>query len=153
MTTKTVVTESGKTIKVELVRHVQDKVNFADGYNIVTGREIVEFTNIYFHDESGKVIASGKEIGPLNPKISGQDAKAQAAGRVARVNNVYLTQDVADQITVALAELEAENPKSEEQLAIEQAQADAYARWEADLPAMMEAEAFERKMNRADSDY
>lgn len=150
MSTKTVTTKSGKTIKVELVRHVQDKVAYADGYNIVTGREIVEYTNITFYNEHGKVIAKGREIEPM----SGNNAAAMAAqGAVARVGEAAVSQQVVDQINAAFAELDAENPKSAEYLAIQQAKANAYALWEADLPAIMAAEEFDRKMNDPNSDY
>lgn len=152
MATKTVTTKSGKTIKVELVREVQDKVAYADGYNIVTGREIVEYTNITFYDLSGKVVAQGREMSMVHPSIP-SNAKLIAQGAVARVGDAFIPQEAVDIIAAALAELEAENPKSEEQLAIEQAKADAHARWEADLPAIMEAEAFDRKMNDPHSDY
>lgn len=150
MATKTVTTKSGKTIKVEMIRKVQDKVSYADGYNIVTGREIVEYTEIYFYDQAGKVIARGNEMTMLHPKL---DAKMIEKGAVARVGDAYLPQENADLITAALAQLDAENPKSDEQLAMEQAKADAEARWEADLPAIMAAEAFDRKMNDPHSDY
>lgn len=150
MATKTITTKSGKTIEVELVRKVQDKIANLDGDRFVTGREIVEYTNIHFFDDNGKVIASGKEITALNPKL---DAKWIAQGAVGRIDKAFVPQAVADQIVAALVELDAENPKSDEQLAMEQAKAEAHARWEADLPAIMESEAFDRKMNDPHSDY
>ena len=154
MTTKTITTKSGKTIIVELVRRVQDKVANLDGDRFVTGREIVEYTIITVFGDNGKVIAKGSEISPLHPEVKGlRDAEMAAKGAVGRVGDAFVPQAVADQINAALAELDAENPKSAEQLAIEAAKAAAYARWEADLPAMMEAEAFDRKMNDPHSDY
>lgn len=152
MAMKTVTTKSGKTIKVELVRKVQDKIAYADGDNINIGREIVEYTNITFFDQAGKVIAKGDKLGKLYLDVFPTDKKMAAQGAVASVGNAYLPQEVVDLINAAFAELEAENPKSEEQLAMERAKAEAHARWEADLPAMREAEEFERRMNRADSD-
>lgn len=152
MTTKTFTTKSGKTVKVELVRKVQDKIVNLDGDKFVTGREIVEYTNITFFDQSGKVVASGNEVGMLHPGIP-TNAKMIAQGAVARIGDAYISQEVVDQINAALAELDAENPKSDEQLAMERAKAEAHARWEADLPAMMAAEEFDRKMNDPDSDY
>lgn len=149
MATKTITTKSGKTIEVELVREVQDKVAYADGHNIVTGREIVEFTNIRFYDGK-KLIASGKEIRPM----TGNNVQKMAAqGAVAQIGTAAITQQVVDQIQAAFAELEAENPKSAEYLAIKQRQADALARWEAEEPMRRQIEEFERKMERADSDY
>lgn len=153
MAVKTVTTKSGKTIKVELVRKVQDKVANLDGDRFVTGREIVEYTNITFLGDNGKVIAKGKEISSLYPNVFDRDAKAMEQGAVGQIGNAYIRQDVADLINAALAELDAENPKSDEQLAIEQAKAEAHARWEADLPAIMAAEELERKMDDPNSDY
>lgn len=149
MATKTITTKSGKTIKVELVREVQDKVAYADGQNIVTGREIVEYSNIWFYDGK-KLIAAGKEVRPL----TGTNAKQMAAqGAVAQIGKAAITQQVAEQIQATFAELEAENPKSAEYLAIKQAQVDRLARWEAEEPQRREIEEFARKMERADSDY
>lgn len=152
MATKTVTTPSGKSIKVELVRSVQDKVSYADGYNIVTGREIVEFINIWFYDAAGKLLAHGRTMTMLSPKRP-DHKDLIAKGAVARVGNAYLTRENADLVTTLLAELEADNPKSDEQLEIERKKAAAHARWEADLPAMREAEEFDRKMNDPNSDY
>lgn len=148
MATKIVTTKSGKTIKVELVREVQDKVAYADGQKIVTGREIVEYTNINFYDGK-KLIASGKEIGPL----VGSNAKQMAAqGAAARIGVAAISQDVVNQIKAAFAELEAENPKSAEYLAIEQAKADARARWDAEEPKRRRDEMFARRMDDPNSD-
>lgn len=153
MATKTVATKSGKSIKVEFVRKVQDKVSYADGYNIVIGREIVEYTNITFTDNAGKVLAKGNGISKLYPQLRGsRDGEMMAKGAVAKVGDAYVTQENLDLINATLAELDAENPKSDEQLAIEKAKAEAHARWEADLPAMMESEAFERRMADPNSD-
>lgn len=149
MATKNITTKSGKTIKVELVREVKDKIAYADGENLVIGREIIEFQNIYFFDGT-KCIASGNEIRPL----SGSNAQKMAAqGAVARIGTAAVTQEVVDLINAAFAELDTENPKSDEYLAIKRAEADALARWEANEPWRREHEEFARKMERADSDY
>jgi hypothetical protein len=150
MATKTLTTKTGSTIQINFERRVQDKVAYADGYNIVVGREIVELTEIILSKE-GKVIASGRELSMLSPKIP-SNAKYIAQGAVARVGEAFVRQEVADKIAAALAELDAENPKSEEQLAIEQAKAEAHARWEAEAPARWEAEKFERRMDDPNSD-
>lgn len=153
MASKSITTKSGNTIVVELERRVQDKVSYADGYNIVVGREIVERTKIKFLDRNGKLVAEGNEVQKLYPKISRMDAQAMEQGAVGKVGTgAYVRQEVLDQINAALAELDAENPKSDEQLAIEAAKAEAHARWEAELPAMMEAEAFARRMDDPNSD-
>ena len=150
MTTTTRTTKSGGTIKVELVRKVQDKIAFADGDNIKVGREIVESTDITLSDATGKVVAWGK-MSMVHPGIP-SNAALIAKGAVARIGNAYIPQEIVDQINAAIAELDAANPKSDEQLAIEAEKDAAHARWEADIPAMVAAEAFERRMNRADSD-
>lgn len=149
MAIKTLTTNSGKTIKVEMVREVQDKVAFADGDNIVVGREIVEYENIYFYDGK-KLLASGKSISPM----IGRNAESmRKQGAVAQIGNVAISQQVADMIQAAFAELDSENPKSQEYLAIKKSQADALARWEAEEPMRRQREDFMRKMEREDSDY
>jgi len=152
MTTKTITTKTGKTITVEMVREVQDKVNYADGYNIVTGRKIVEYTNITLRDENGKVLVTGDKLSALNPKY---DQKGIAGGAVAKLYNVYLRQEMYDTIAGLLAEVEAENPKSDEQIAIEAAKAQSkrdYDAWYNSAEQVAYRE-FEREMNRSDSDY
>lgn len=153
MASKSITTKSGNIIVVELERRVQDKVSYADGYNMVVGREVVERTKIKFLDRNGKLVAEGNEVQKLYPKISRMDAQAMEQGAVGKVGTgAYVRQEVLDQINAALAELDAENPKSDEQLAIEAAKAEALARYEAELPAMMEAEAFARRMDDPNSD-
>lgn len=152
MATKTIVTKSGKSVEIEFERKVQDKVAYADGYNIVTGREIVERTYITFRDQAGKVLAQGREIAMVDPRFNKNAAAMIAKGAVARLGDAYISQELVDLINAALAELDAENPKSDEQLAIAQAKTEARTRWEAELPSMLRAEAFERRMDDPNSD-
>jgi hypothetical protein len=150
MTTKTITTKTGKTIAVEMVRKVQDKVSYADGYNIVTGREIVEYTNITLRDAAGKYLASDKEI----DTTSNISAEMRSKGAVARIGQACITQEIVDLVASALAELEAENPKSDEQIAIETAKAQAIAENDAwyNSPEEIAYRKFEREMNAPDSD-
>jgi hypothetical protein len=150
MTTKTITTKTGKTITVEMVREVQDKVNFADGYNIIVGREIVEYTNITLRDATGKTLMTGNEID--TPKSIPAEMKAK--GAVACIGNAYVTQEIVDLTATALAELEAENPKSDEQIAIETAKTQAIADHDAwyDSPDAVRARKLERDMDDPNSD-
>jgi hypothetical protein len=152
MTTKTTTTATGNTITVEIVRKVQDKVSYADGANIVTGREIVDYTTITLRDSTGKTIATGKEIYCLNQK---SDAKGIAGGAVAKIGKAYLRQDNYNLAVALLAEVEAETPKSDEQIAIESARAQAakdYDAWYASAEQVT-ARKFAHEMNRTGSDY
>ena len=152
MTTKTTTTSTGKTITVEIVRKVQDKVNYSDGYNIVTGREIVDYTNITLCDENGKVITTGKEIGSLNSQF---DAKGIAGGAVGKVGKVYLRKETYDQVAGLLAEVEAETPKTDEQISIETAKAQAEKDYDTWYNSSEEVayRKFSNEMNSPDSDY
>jgi hypothetical protein len=152
MTTKTLKTKEGKTIKVEIVRKVQDKVNYADGYSIVTGREVVDYTSITLIDMAGKVVANGNVISSLSEKI---DGKMIAAGAVAKIGNVYLRKDMYDLVSGLLAEVEVETPKSDEQIQIETAAAKAKADYKAwyNSSDQVSARKFEREFSRPDSDY
>jgi len=152
MTTKTITTQTGRTITVEMVRKVQDKVSYADGYNLVTGREIVERTTITLRDGDGKILATAKELSGLTPRF---DAKGIAGGAVGKIGNVYLRQDTYDLVAGLLAEVEAETPKSDEQIAIETAQAQAVAAHDTwyKSPEAVAARKLEIEMSRANSDY
>lgn len=149
MAIKTLTTSSGKTIEVELVREVRDKVAFADGDNIVVGREIVEYQNIYFYDGK-KLIASGKSISPM---VGKNVESMRKQGAVAQIGNAAISQQVVDMIQAAFVELDSENPKSQEYLAIKKSQSDALARWKSEEPMRRQHEDFMRKMEREDSDY
>jgi len=152
MTTKTIAINNGKTITVEIVHQVQDKVNYADGYNIVTGREIVDYTRITLRDATGKAIAQGQGVKAVNPRFD--DPKAIAAGAVAKIGSAYLRQEMYDLVAGLVTVVEAETPKSDEQIAIEIAQAKAekdYETWY-NSPEAVAARKFEREMNREDSD-
>lgn len=150
MATKTFETKSGKTVTVEFERRVQDKIANLDGQKFVTGREIVERTKITLRD-GAKIIAQGNEVGMLHPGVP-TNAAMIAKGAVARLGDAYLPQAVVDQINAVLAELDAENPKSDEQLQIEAAKAANVVRYEADEPWRRQREEFARKMEREDSD-
>jgi len=152
MTTKTISTKTGKTISVEMVREVQDKVSYADGYNITTGREIVEYTNITLRDETGKILATGKELSKLSPKF---DAKGIAGGAVGKLGKTYLRQEMYDQVAGVIADVELETPKSGEQIAIETAKAQVEAAHDAwyNSPEQIAARKFAYEMNRPNSDY
>ena len=151
MTTKTITTKTGKTITVEMVRKVQNKVAYADGANIVTGREIVEYTNITLRDETGKIIMTGCHLSDVSPKF---DAKAFAAGAVGKLGNAYLRQEMYDLVAGLIAEVEAETSKTDEQIAIETAKAQAEAAHNAwyNSPEQIAYREFESEMNRSDSD-
>jgi len=152
MTTKTITTQTGKTITVEMVRKVQDKINYADGYNITTGREIVDYTNITLRDVAGKIIVTGKELNSVNPKF---DVKGIAGGAIGKLDNVYLRQDMYDLVAGLIAAVAAETPKSDEQIAIEIAKAQAEATHDAwyNSPEQVAAREFEHEMDRSDSNY
>jgi len=151
MTTKTITTKSGKTITVEMVREVQDKVNYSDGYNIVTGREIVEYTNITLRDATGKTLMTGDEID--TPRNIPSEMKVK--GAVACIGNAYVTQEIVDLVTAAFAELQAKNPKSDEQVAIESAKAQAIADHDAWYYSddAIASRKLERDMDDPNSDY
>lgn len=153
MTIKTMTTKSGKIVEVELVRAVNDKIAYADGWNIPVGREIIERTTITLRDQSGKKLAAGNSVSPLQPKIFRTDAEMQERGAVGQIGNAYIPQEIVDLINAALAELEAENPKSDEQIAIERHEAERLARVESERDAIYAAAELERRMDDPNSDF
>jgi hypothetical protein len=152
MTIKTTTTPTGKTITVEIIRRVQDKIAYLDGYNLPSGREIVDITTITLRDASGKVLTSGNNIQSVSPRF---DAKSIASGAVAKIGNAYLSQTIYDLAAGLLAEVEAETPKSDEQIAIETAKANAKKEHDAWYysPEQVAARKFDYEMCRPDSDY
>ena len=110
-------------------REVKDRIGFADGWNIPLGREVYE------NYEAKVTIDSGKHAG-ATLRASGKLGKAsffglQTTGKAKgyyRLGNGYVGKAVYDVAMALIAELEAELPKSEEQLQLEAAQAEAEKR-------------------------
>jgi hypothetical protein len=155
MTRKQITTSGGTTITVEMVRMVQDKVNYSDGYNIVVGREIIEFTKITLRDAAGKCHASGSRVDMVTPTGYRNCAELITKGAVARIGDSYVSQEIVDLVTAALAELETENPKSDEQIAIETAKIQSEAAYDAwyNSPEQIAYREFEDEMDSPNSDY
>jgi hypothetical protein len=149
MTTKTVKLNKGNTAKIEMVRKVEDKTAYLDGQRTTIGREVVDYVEITLCDENGNYIASGKELSTIIP------ADLRAKGAVASVGQAYLMQETASIIRAALDELEAENPKSDEQIAIETKQAKAIADHDAwyNSPDQIAHRKLMREMDDPNSDY
>lgn len=152
MTTKSITTANGKTITVEMVRKVQDKVNYADGYNIVTGREIIDITTITLQDAAGKTIANGNHLMSVSQRFDAQPIKDGAVGKI---GNVYLRQDTYDIVAGLIAAVEAETPKSDEQIKMEEQAAQAkieYDNWY-NSPEQIAHRRLMREMDNPNSDY
>ena len=102
-------------------------------------------------DANGKVLTTGKSI--TTPKNIPAQMKSQ--GAVATIGNVYVSQEIVGLVSAALAELDADNPKTAEQIAIETGKALAeavYSNW-ITSPEQIAARKFEREMNSENSDY
>lgn len=116
--TRTVETENS-IITVRFDREVIDSVAYADGWNITTGREIREgFSTSFYSRKAGKIVASSNDR-PVHV-AAGRNVPA---GAVAKLGQAYLSQQVLDLVVAAMAECEAELPKSDEQIALELAAA------------------------------
>jgi len=119
-------------IEISLTRSVNDKVNFSDGYNIKTGREVYENYDVKITlKNSGKTIkVSGKPGGfaffALQDKYSGK----YPDGAYARVGDAYVGRKLYDLAMAMIGELDADVCKTEEQTDIEavtvRAEANAY---------------------------
>ena len=152
MTTKTVTTKTGKTIKIELVRKVQDKSIYNDGQRTTTGREIVEYTNISLYSADGKLLASGKTIDPL---WGNNKSEMAARGAVASIGKSAVTQEIVDLVNAAFAELDAENPKTDEYNSIKSNASQAIAdhnNWY-NSPEQIAYRKLQRNMDNPNSDY
>lgn len=125
MTTKTTELKSGYKVTIKIERSVNDKILYADGYNIPSGREVYENTEITLTDPNGKYVTRAREINALYPKISKQDKEHMQNGAVARIDFAYMNQETYDIVSKLLAEVDAETPKSDEYIALETAKAEA----------------------------
>lgn len=112
------------------------------------------------YDISIRVIVGGKSVaaaGACSP-IRDNDPnrqKALANGCTHHVANVYIKTDKAEQIEAAIAQLKADNQKSDEQIAYEEKQAAALDRAIAreNSEAYQRREQFKRDMEAEDSIY
>lgn len=153
MTTRTIET-SGKTIKVTLERGTWEEEIRLDGMLCGTETHAVDRTEIALYDGSKK-LAYGSSLDAL-PTQHSKLNQAIEAGCVGIVGNEWFVKSkTAETIRTALAALEAENPKTIEQIAIEnqetEAKAKAYAWLDSDEYHQMVE--FDRKMNDPNSDY
>lgn len=124
MTTATRKIETkNSTIEIKMTREVQDKVNYMDGHQISTGREAVETLEIKITSKrNGRVERSIRKPEVLNPMFYGNYDELTAKGAYARIGNGYISREMYDAITAAISDLDAELGKTDEQIAIEQAE-------------------------------
>ena len=119
--TKSVKMDNGNIITVKLTREVSDKVAYADGYNLKTGREKYERYEIsMYHAQSGKTIKAN-EISQLW-EMSKRDMEAKKQGAVVKLGDAYLGQKAYDVLTALILAANAEVGKSDEFIALEQAE-------------------------------
>lgn len=104
-------------LTVEITREVSNKTAYADGYNINTGKETVELTNITLRI-NGKVAASSIRAPHVLTRESYKNSydKLIAAGAYARLGDAYIGQKdyetIMDAYNAAVAEINA--PVTEE---------------------------------------
>ena len=148
-------TASGYSITVEVVRDVQDKKLWADGWNVPAGREVVDWTLLTLSAPDGRVVAKADSVSPLNP-LNSKDAAMQSRGVVGKLGDVWVTAETMALITEAQSEADAAEPGSDEFWALKEAQDEARRRAarqaEIDSPALREIEEFERRMDDPNSD-
>lgn len=148
-------TQSGYTITVEILRDVQDKTLWADGWDVPAGREVVDWTLITMAAPDGRIVAKASDVSPLNPALNSKAAAMQSRGVVGKLGDVWVTAETMALIAEAQSEAEAE-AGSDEFWALKEAQDEARRRAarqaEIDAPALREIEEFERRMDAADSD-
>lgn len=143
-----------KTVKVTIERGTWDETIGLDGMDCGIKTHSIDRTEIALYDGSKK-LSSGNTLSAL-PKQHSKLADAVKAGCVGIVGNSWFVKpETADAIRSALAELEAENPKTAEQIAIETRKAEAQARADAwlDSAEYREMVEMERKMDDPNSDY
>lgn len=138
MATVTGTTETANaTIKITLTRNVTDKVAYADGYDIVTGREIYERYEVVITSKAnGQSIRTSGMPGGFAFFTPITSSKGLPAGAVARVGDAFVGQNTYNAAMTLIAELDAQLPKSDEQKALEAAEAERKAKGEANMARM-----------------
>jgi len=113
--TRTAETETAK-IEISLTREVTDKVAYADGYNIKTGREVYESYDITITSKkNGKSVHTyGKPNFSFSSKWN-----TMPEGAFARIGDAYISEATYRLMKGMIAELDAEVGKSDEQVALE----------------------------------
>lgn len=119
MTIKKVTTKNGGTVTVEIIHRVQDKIAYLDGLNLKIGREVINRTTITLRNAAAEIVATDYELHGVDPRF---DAKAIKDGAVARIDHLYLRQEMYNLISDLLNYVENETSKSDEQIAIEGAE-------------------------------
>jgi len=96
----------GQTVETIITRTIesQDKVVYADGWNVNTGIETINTIKITIKI-NGKTVDHSDAPEICNPKYY---AKVIAQGAYARLGNGYITKERYNQIMAAIAEIDAE---------------------------------------------
>ena len=143
--TRTTETDNIK-IEIKLTREVIDKVAYMDGYNLPAGREVYESYDVTLTGKrTGKAIRTSGKPGDFAffcPQ--GAYSGKYPAGAYARVGDTYIAKDVYDLAMSMIAELDAEVARTDEQVALEQAEIERKRIGEQNM-ARLEAERKERE--------
>jgi len=124
---KTIQTKNG-TIAITRTRETQDKIWYADGANLRTGRENVDITEIVVRNKDGKQLTKSLHVPQeLTPQFYKNYQELVSKGAYARLGDAYIGQESFQKVMAALAELDAELGQSDEFAAITKAEAAAEA--------------------------
>lgn len=159
-------TKSGGLVEVTIERGTWDEDTYSDGWPTGTKTHLVNKKEITLFDKDGKKITSGKYVSLMSadsPQARFKNYQEMIdKGAVASVGNAYIAQDTLDLINEAIAEADANTPRTDKQAEIEDAKAAQEARAEdwrnsaegkAAKAEWNEYESFKREMEREDSDW
>ena len=145
MTTKTRTitgtTKAGQNVEIKITRtlRVQDKIGYADGWNINLGKEIIDQTKINMYVDGKYQTGAYRAPEKLTPsQFDRSAAQYIAMGGYARLGDAIIKEARYNEIMAAIAEMEAELTTPE----VEQMKAEETARQQA-AEAAADAEAAE----------
>jgi hypothetical protein len=95
-------------ITIERTKEVQDDIAYADGYNIKVGVKTYDSTEIAVSIDGKSVARSSYAPSPITKLLTMDYDKLTAQGVYAKIERVYIKQDLYDVIMAALAEIETE---------------------------------------------
>ena len=146
---------NGKTVKVTLERGTWIEDVRLDGMLCGTKTHVVDRTEIALYDDRDNRLSYGSTLDPM-PTRHGSLKQAIEAGCVGIVGSEWFVKaETASAIRAALIELDADNPKTADQIAIETQRAAAKASAEAwlDSDEYRQMVEFEHRMSDPNSDY
>lgn len=111
--------------EITVEKKVNDKIAYADGYNIPIGKETYESLEIVVYNNNKKVDTTRQKPSVITERIYGKkfyDEMVAKKGYAIMCNRVAIPEEVYKIIMATIAEMEAETSNNEEFIAVKNAE-------------------------------